>query len=206
MYHGVAWGFGRLNHLVTNDFEYSSRGMIEISPLQLAHSLSPARACSGCPPSPGATAPRLGVTGCFSLNQRRVFSVHVFIVSFHILEIEMNRKPGVKVLFNITCLLSNLVMRTVLKFHVCLNPLVYPKTRDFDLRQGRAMARRKSGEAPWFSDNFCWPFWNWSWNWQGRIPADEAWPEWYEFRLPTPVLVQGFSTRRTVQFYLFRYN
>ena len=50
MYHGVAWGFGRLNHLVTNDFEYSSRGVIEISPLQLAHSLSPARAaCSGCP-------------------------------------------------------------------------------------------------------------------------------------------------------------
>ena len=45
-------------------------------------------------------------------------------------------------------------MRTVLKFYVCLNPLVYPvypldtqKTRDFDLRQGRAMARRKSGEA-----------------------------------------------------------
>lgn len=114
-------------------------------------------------------------------------------------------------------------MRTVLKFYVCLNPFVYPmypldtqKTRDFDLRQGRAMARRKSGEAlltqwqvascklpPWFSDNFCWPFWNWSWNWQGRIPADEAWPEWYEFGLPTPVLVQGFSTRRTVQLYIF---
>ena len=181
MYHGVAWGFGRLNHLVTNDFEYSSRRMIEISPLQLAHSLSPARACSGCPPSPGATAPRLeGVTGCFSLNQRRVFSVHVFIVSFHILEIEMNRKPGVKVLFNITFLIEQFGYENSFEVLCMLEPtclscvsIGYTKKSDFDLHQGRAMARRKSGEAhlkqwqvascqlsPWFSDNFCWPFWN----------------------------------------------
>lgn len=59
-----------------------------------------------------------------------------------------------KSLILIVFLLSNLIMRTVLKFYVCLNPLVYPvyplntqKTRDYDLHQGRAMARRKCGEA-----------------------------------------------------------
>lgn len=83
----------------------------------------------------------------------------------------MNRKPGVKVLiiqysyclfieqfdyensFEVLCMLEPICLSYVSIGYT-------KKTRDFDLRQGRAMARRKSGEAPWFSDNFCWPFWN----------------------------------------------
>ena len=134
----------------------------------------------------------------------------------------MNRKPGVEGLFILLVCWTIWLWEQFWSFMYAWTHLLscvsigYTKKHVTLICVRVAMARRKSGEAhltqgqvascqlsPWFSDNFCWPFWNWSWSWQGRIPADEAWPEWYEFGLPTPVFGTRFSTRRTVQLYIF---
>lgn len=65
----------------------------------------------------------------------------------------MNRKPGVKVLFNISFLIEQFGYEKSFEVLCMLEPaclsyvsIGYTK-KPFDLRQGRAMARRKSGEA-----------------------------------------------------------